>query len=91
MPEAQTSPASPPRAGPASRRAGPRWGAVAGVDETLGRSVVEGIDMVEISQAVDDAQVDGRNQRLAGRSDRLGPRAQRVERRTESGGSRAED
>src|ERR1017187_8224057 len=51
--------------------------AVAGVDETLGATIAERVDMVEIGRAVNDAHVDRGNQRLAARLDsQRCPRAQ---------------
>src|SRR5262249_9944696 len=41
---------------------------VAGVDESRGQSVAKRIHMIEVRRAVDDAQVDRWNERLAGRA-----------------------
>ena len=73
MPEAQI------RAGLATFELGQLFGklgrvgmAVAGVDEAVRSTLAEGIDMVEISRAIDHAQVERWDQRRTGRLDPRG-------------------
>ena len=53
--------------------------AVARVDEAAGRAVVQGVDVCRIGRAVDDAQLDRRDQRPAARIGGPGRAAQSVE------------